>query len=150
MRGIVWAICCCTMGMSVMSLASAQPPQESQKALQGGWSATKAEQDGKSATDAVGHGLSFAGNRFQIQSKDGKRLYAGVYRTDAVAKPAAIDFEHTEGTLKGKTWKGIYALEDETLTTCDNAPNMDKGRPATFEAKAGSGYVCIVFRRAKR
>ena len=68
---------------------------------------------------------------------------------DASAKPAAIDFKHTDGLLKGKTWKGIYALDGDTLTICDNAPNLDKGRPAALEAKSGSGYVLITFKRAK-
>ena len=105
--------------------------------------------DGKAAEDVVGHRLSFTGNRFQIQSKDGKPLYAGTFRVDTSTKPTAIDFEHTEGDLKGKSWKGIYALDGDTLTTCDNAPNLDKGRPAAFEAKTGSGYVFISFERAK-
>ena len=77
----------------------------------------------------VGHRLSFTGDRFQIRSKDGKPLYEGTVRVDASAKPAAIDFEHTEGDLKGKAWKGIYALDGDTLKMCDNAPNLDKGRP---------------------
>jgi uncharacterized protein (TIGR03067 family) len=51
-----------------------------------------------------------------IQSKDGKSLYAGAVRVDGSAKPAAIDFEHREGVLKGKAWKGIYALDGDTLT----------------------------------
>ena len=65
------------------------------------------------------------------------------------AKPAAIDFAHTEGVLQGQAWKGIYALDGDTLTTCDNAPNLDKDRPTAFEAKSGSGYVLITFERAK-
>jgi uncharacterized protein (TIGR03067 family) len=97
----------------------------------------------------VGHRLSFTGNHFQIKSEDGKPLYAGTVRVDPNAKPAAIDFEHTEGTLKGKTWQGIYALAGDTLTVCDNAPNLAKGRPAAFEATNGSGYVLITFTRAK-
>ena len=64
-------------------------------------------------------------------------------------KPAAIDFEHTEGAPKGKPWKGIYTLDGDTLTICDNAPNLDKSRPAVFEAKSGSGYLLITFKRAK-
>jgi uncharacterized protein (TIGR03067 family) len=129
--------------------AFAQPAEEAKKTLQGTWTATRAERDGKAAYDVVGHRLSFTGNRFQIQSRDGKRLYAGTVRVDPSAKPAAVDFEHTEGALKGKAWKGIYALDGDTLTTCDNAPNLSKGRPAAFEAKSGSEYVLITFRRAK-
>ena len=129
--------------------AFAQPAEEAQNKLQGNWTAAKAERDGQAADDVVGHRLSFTGNRFQIQSKDGKPLYAGTVRLDPSAKPAAIDFEHTAGALKGKAWKGIYALDGDTLTTCDNAPDPDKGRPAAFEAKAGSGHIAITFKLAK-
>jgi hypothetical protein len=55
------------------------------------------------------------------------------------AKPAAIDFEHTERVFKGKTWEGIYVLEGDTLRTCDNAPDLAKDRPAAFETKSKSG-----------
>jgi hypothetical protein len=37
-----------------------------------------AERNGQAADDVVGHRLSFTGNRFQIQSKDGKPLYVGI------------------------------------------------------------------------
>jgi uncharacterized protein (TIGR03067 family) len=127
----------------------AQPVEEAQKKLQGAWTATKAERDGSAADDVVGHRLSVTGNRFRIQSKDGRPLYAGTVRLDPSAKPAAIDFEHTEGALKGKAWKGIYALDGDTLRACDNAHNLDRGRPAEFEAGRGSGYVLITFKREK-
>ena len=45
--------------------------------------------------------------------------------------------------------EGIYTLDGDTLTICDNAASLDKGRPAAFEAKSGSGYVLITFKRAK-
>jgi uncharacterized protein (TIGR03067 family) len=128
--------------------AFTQSTDEAHKKLLGVWTATQAEREGKAADD-VGNRLSLTGNRFQIQSSDGKPLYAGTVRVDPSAKPATIDFEHTEGALKGKAWKGIYALSGDKLTICDNAPNLDKGRPAAFEAKSGSGYVLVTFRRAK-
>jgi hypothetical protein len=55
-----------------------------------------------------------------------------------------------EGPQRGKAWKGIYALDGDTLTICDNAPNLDKDRPVAFEAERGSGYVLITFVRLKR
>ena len=130
-------------------LVLAQPAEQAQKQLEGTWIATKAERDGKAADDVVGHRLSFTGNHFQIQSKDGKPLYAGTVRVDPSAKPAAIDFEHAEGVVKGKTWKGIYGLDGDTLTICDNAPKLDAPRPTAFEAKSGSGYDLITFKGAK-
>ena len=89
------------------------------------------------------------GNRFEIRSKDDKPLYAGTVQMNPSAKPATIDFQQKKGALNGKVWKGIYAVDGDTLTTCDNAPNLKKGRPAAFEAKSGSGYVLITFKRAK-
>jgi uncharacterized protein (TIGR03067 family) len=146
---MTWATCWLILGTGLVH-AFEQRAEEAQKKLQGTWTATKAERDGKAADDVVGHRISFTGNRFQIWSKDGKPLYAGTVRVDPSAKPAAIDFEHTEGSLKGKVWKGIYALDGDTLTTCDNAPDLDKNRPTAFEAKRGSGYVLIAFQRAER
>jgi uncharacterized protein (TIGR03067 family) len=148
MHRLTSAMCWLILGAG-LALAFAQPAEEAHKQLQGTWTATKAERDGTAADDVVGHRLSLTGNRFQIQSKDGKPLYAGTVRVDPSAKPAATDFEHTEGALKGKACKGIYALDGDTLTTCDNAPDLDKGRPAGFEAMSGSGYVLIGFKRAK-
>ena len=96
-------ICWLRLGLA---LACAQPAAAAQRALQGIWIATKAERDGKAASDVVRHRLAFAGDRFQIQSKDAKSLYAGTVRVNPSTKPAAIDFEHTEGSLKGKRGRG--------------------------------------------
>ena len=40
--------------------------------------------------------LSFAGNRFQIQSKDDEDIYAGTVGVNP-ARQAAIDLAHTDG-----------------------------------------------------
>jgi uncharacterized protein (TIGR03067 family) len=156
MREVTWTFCRLIVGIGLVSAfaqpadeAFAQPAGEVQKQLEGTWSAIKAERDGKGAADVVGHRLSFTGNRFQIRSEDGKPLFAGTFRLEPSTQPAAIDFEHTEGTLKGKTWKGIYALTGDTLTICDNAPSLDKVRPAAFEARTGSGHILITFKRVK-
>jgi uncharacterized protein (TIGR03067 family) len=127
----------------------AQPAQDARNTLQGTWTAAEAERDGKAADDVIGNRLSFTGDRFQIRSNDGKPLYAGTFRVNPGTKPAAIDFAHTEGALKGQAWKGIFAVDGDRLRICDNAPNLAKSRPASFEAKSGSGHVFITFKRAK-
>ncbi len=130
-------------------LGLAPPAQAAQKTLEGSWTATAAEREGKADADVVGHRLSVAGKDFKIRSKDGTLLFAGRLGTDPQAKPATVDFEHKEGALKGKAWKGIYVLDGDTLKICDNAANLAKGRPAAFEANSGSGYVLLTFRRVK-
>src|SRR5262249_45696374 len=109
----------------------------------------KGEQDGKVADDLVGHRLSFMGNRFEIRSKDDKPLYAGTVQMNPGAKPATIDFQQHKGALSGKAWKGIYAVDGDTLTTCDNAADLKKRRPAVFEAKTGTGHVLITLHSPK-
>jgi uncharacterized protein (TIGR03067 family) len=147
MRRLAVTICAGLIFTNGLLFAFAQSAPTVPQDLQGNWIATKAELDGKPSDDLVGHRLSFTSSRFQIQSKDGKLLYAGSVSVQPSAKPAAIDFEHTEGALKGKSWKGIFVIKGDTLITCDNAPNPDKARPDAFEAKSGSGYVLIAFQR---
>lgn len=152
MRWQTSAICWLILGAALV-LACAQPAQaqaQAQATLEGAWTAIKAERDGKAADDVVGHRLTFTGDRFEIRSRDGKVVYGGTFRTDPNAKPASIDFALTEGADRGQTWKGIYALDGNTLTTCDNAPDVAKARPAAFEARSGSGYVFVTFARATR
>jgi uncharacterized protein (TIGR03067 family) len=149
MRRTACVLCWLIIGIGLLPIV-ARPADDAQKRLQGTWTAAKAERDGKAVGDVTGHRLSFTGNRFRIRSKDGKSLYEGMFRVDSSAKPSAIDFEHTRAELKGKAWKGIYALDGDTLKICDNAPDLNKSRPATFAAQAGSGYILITFRRAKR
>ena len=147
MHPVISMICWLVLGTWLLP-AFAHPAEQAEKKLRGSWAATKAERDGKAVDDVVGNRLVFTGNRFQIQSKDGKALYAGTFRVNPSAKPAAIDFEHTEGVFKGKTWEGIYVLEGDTLRTCDNAPDLAMDRPAAFETKSKSGSALITFTRA--
>ena len=131
-----------------MGLVGALPAKAEEAALQGNWTATKAERDGKPADDLVGHRLSFTGDRFEIRSDKGETLFAGTARSDASTKPASIDFALDSGASKGAAWKGIYQLDGDKLTICDNAPDTTKDRPSAFEASAASGYVLVIFQRA--
>jgi uncharacterized protein (TIGR03067 family) len=148
MHRLMSALCWVILGTG-LGPAFAQPAGDAHKALQGTWTATRAERDGQAADDIVGHRLSFTGNRFEIRSKDGQLLYTGTVKVDPGARPAAIDFQHTEGARSGRAWKGIYAVDADTLRICDNAPNPDKGRPAAFEARTGSGHVLVTFKRGR-
>ncbi len=130
----------------VLLLATGAPAQDS-GAIQGAWTVVSAERDAKPTTEVAGHRLTLSGDTFTIQH-DGHTLYRGTYSVDGSRKPVSIDFLHTEASLKGKTWKGIYRLDGDRLSICDNAPDMAKPRPTQFSTKAGSGYICIVFRRA--
>ena len=60
---------------------------------------------------------------------------------------AGIVFDQYEtGNLAG-TWLGIYELDEDRLTICDNAPDMSKPRPRSFRGRGQPGYVTIHFTR---
>jgi hypothetical protein len=78
----------------------------------------------------------------------------------AFAQPA----ENAQQKLQG-TWTATKAERDGNAaddvvghrlsftgnrfqSICDNAPNLDEGRPVSFETKSGSGYELITFKRA--
>jgi uncharacterized protein (TIGR03067 family) len=95
MRWVTWVMCCLIFGIGFVP-AFAQPDEEAQKTLQGTWTATKAERDGKPADEVLGNRLSFRGNRFQIRSKNGNPLYEGTFRLEP-SKPAAIALSIRKG-----------------------------------------------------
>jgi uncharacterized protein (TIGR03067 family) len=136
-----------TMLGFLLGLLPAGSPAEDARTIQGAWTVVSAERDGKPTTEVAGHRLACSGDTFTIQ-REGHTLYRGIYSADAGRKPATIDFFHTEGNLKGRAWKGIYRFEGEALRVCDNAPDMAKPRPTRFSTGPGSGYICIVFKRA--
>jgi uncharacterized protein (TIGR03067 family) len=117
--------------------------------LQGKWTAVRAERDAREAADIVGHLLLVDGDRFSIQEK-GMTIYEGTLGLDTSAGPGAIDFKHTGDSSGGKTWRGIYRIDGDTLTICDNAGDLQQGRPTSFDTQPNSGNVLVVFKRAQQ
>jgi uncharacterized protein (TIGR03067 family) len=148
MLALMWAPVWLLLGTG-LAPAFSYAAREDQTKLQGTWTTTRAVREGKPADDIVGNRLSMTGNRFEIRTKDGKILYGGTFSADPTTKPATFDFEHTKGILKGTKWKGIFALDGDTLTTCDNGPDPNASRPVALQAKAGSGHILIIFKRVK-
>ena len=68
------------------------------------------------------------------------------YKLDPAAKPAGFDMTHADGPDKGKTQKGIYSFEGDSLTICFREAGQ---RPREFTAKAGSGQAMFVLKREK-
>ena len=117
--------------------------------LRGKWTAVRAERDGRAAAEIAGHVLLIEDGKFTIK-ENGVTIFGGTLWFDEGAIPWAIDFRHTGYTSAGKTWRGIYRIDGDTLTICDNAPNMERSRPTSFGTEAGSGLVMVVFKRAEQ
>ena len=116
------------------------------KALQGKWTVVAGEEGGKKQTDAQlkDSWVEFSGTRVRVHSPREELSMTYTARPDH--KPAHIDFTVTAGPDKGKTSKGIYRLEGDTLKIAYAAP--EKERPKHFATAEGSHQSMWVLKRA--
>jgi uncharacterized protein (TIGR03067 family) len=136
----------------LVPVALAQGPGA--KVLHGDWLGTAGWENGKPKDAIIGHVLAFTDKDFTVKDKDGKLIYAGIYTVDEAKTPATIDFVHTEGLAKGKTWLGIWKTggkktDPTELLICDNAADTAKARPKDFQTPTGSGHTMVEFKRKK-
>jgi uncharacterized protein (TIGR03067 family) len=116
--------------------------------LAGSWSCVSGVNDGKPLAEDIVKQLKLTLTKDRYKTEKGQVvLFDGVYKIDAGRQPKHIDITAPEGEQAGKTSKGIYALEGETLRMC--YANPDKDRPKEFESKPGSGVTLAVWKRAK-
>jgi uncharacterized protein (TIGR03067 family) len=114
------------------------------KDLQGTWKAISGEEGGQkaSADDIKNMKLVFKGDEFTALHGD-MVIMAGTIKLDPAAKPGKIDLISTAGRLQGKTGKGIYELDKNTLKLCLVEPGQE--RPTDF--RAGRGQHLLVYKR---
>ena len=122
--------------------------QEELDALQGTWQVVSYERDGKPGDAKAIEGRTLVVDKGTfVDAQAGKTLGKGTLTLDPAASPRTIDALFTEGFPKGKTSKGIYERDGDTLKAC--AATIGKDRPTNFTAPAGSGRMLVTYRRAK-
>jgi hypothetical protein len=75
-------------------------------------------------------------------------IAAGTSKLDPSKNPKALDSTYTEGPDKGKTFKGIYQLDGDTMKFCRPGSPGDE-RPTEFKSTPGSGAFVSMYKRAK-
>src|SRR5436305_1643584 len=105
--------------------------------LDGTWELVAFERDGKERTPGKDVRAVMAGNKFMVMAGD-KVVAAGTTTSDPTKKPKVVDTTYTEGPDKGKTFKGIYQRDGDTLKFC-RATAPDQPRPTEFKTSAETG-----------
>ena len=134
-------------GVALFALASAggEPVGDAAR-LQGTWACASMERNGKAiAPDEYRDGLlAIEGEAFTYTLR-GRLIARGTRTLDPSRTPKTFDDAHTAGSFAGKTYRGIYKLEGDTLTTCNGSRGQD--RPTEFATRAGSGLLLATYER---
>jgi uncharacterized protein (TIGR03067 family) len=118
------------------------------KGLQGAWSLSAGEADGKGLTEQqLKDGkLEIVGDDYTLTLAN-QETVKGTQTVDATKEPKTLDIADSSGPNKGKTCLGIYELIDDTFRVAIASPG--KPRPTSFTTHADSGQWMHVWKRVK-
>jgi uncharacterized protein (TIGR03067 family) len=122
--------------------------RDEQQRFQGIWKLESMEVEGrKTSSDQIrGWLLVIEGDQYNPGSGQLSVEYS--YRLNPARNPKAIDLIPHDGIYRGRTLRGIYALQNDRLTIC-RARFPDGERPAGFSTHPESGWVTTVWKRQK-
>lgn len=115
-------------------------------AFQGKWKIASIEVNGEKVEPerldkAV---LTITGDE-RVLKDDDKVVSRSKYKLDSSKNPKTIDIIVSEGSLKGRTLKGIYEIKGDSHTI--NVTVEGEDRPTDFTAKANSNRLLQTFKR---
>jgi len=126
----------------LFTVVSALAADADQQKLQGKWAVESFDYNGAPVEvmkDAV---REFKDDTYTITPKSGDAINGVIKMLDSTKKPKTIDLE-----VNGRTLKGIYEIEGDTLKLCYNLTTPE--RPTELASKPDSGVVLVVHKRAK-
>lgn len=115
----------------------------------GNWTVLSGQEDGKPlpAEKVKGSRVVITKDSITVHEENNQKQVMS-YKLDPSTTPTQIDLTPTEGSEKGKTSHGIYALEGDNLKICFALPGQQ--RPKEFTTKEGSKAMMFVMKRANR
>src|SRR5262249_18001896 len=111
-------------GLLAVALQAGEAGGKAEK-LDGTWLVTSGEKGGKKLPgdllEKIRQTLEFRGEKYKVAVLD-KVQEEGTFKTDPKKNPKTIDLMITSGEDKGKTQRGIYRLEGDTLSVSLSSP----------------------------
>jgi uncharacterized protein (TIGR03067 family) len=123
-------------------LLAGPEPNETEKLLkklEGTWTVTSWEKDGKPAPDKAFKDMRMIFAKDTLTIKQGKKtLGMGTFKINAGQKPHAIDYKESKD-ITSVYDVGIFEIEGDTMKYCTTADA--KKRPTKFDSKLGWLFV---------
>jgi uncharacterized protein (TIGR03067 family) len=135
-----------------LSAVPNRPPKKEKakeaKELQGTWTVVAVELAGQQIGGDLLKDIKLIITAEKMVSKKGDKIQEeSTYKVDRAKKPRQIDYISIQGPNKGKTQKGIYELEGDTLKI---GQIMNGGvRPKSFRVKEEPNLIVVVLKRQK-
>ena len=132
-----------------LGLLMAADALANEDALEGTWSLSGGEADGKPLTEKqLKDGkLVIKGGEYSVTLAD-RGTVTGTEKLDSTKSPKTIDITDASGPNKGKTCLGIYEIKGDEFHVAF-AP-AGKARPSKFTTAADSGNWMHVWKRVKK
>jgi len=144
-------VICISAAMMAITLvglcAAADDASDDLKALQGTWDLIYFERDGKEVKLQSETKSTNTGDKWVVKRGD-QVIAAGTMKVDPSKKPKASETTYTEGPDKGKTFKGIYEFNGDTVKFC-RAGSPEDEHPTEFKTRPDSRQLVTVYKRSK-
>lgn len=116
------------------------------KEFLGTWEGYMADGDGSRHGDIK---LEITADKITASNpRGGQVMGAGTYKiAGGTAKNRRIDAKGTEGQFAGKTYQGIFSIEDGTLKWCSANDNPRSQRPTALKTNVQAGQFLMVLTR---
>ena len=118
--------------------------------LRGSWRPESVTESGRRLTGAdleayKGMTLTIQEGKSTLKAADGAVLSTCELKVDAGRDPKTFDAKEVEGLGVGRTYKGVWEVEGDTLKWCFST----KDRPKGFESQEGADFFLLVLSRQK-
>jgi uncharacterized protein (TIGR03067 family) len=131
----------------VVGAPDKEKPAKEPPSLVGEWLGESGVRGGKPDNPPAGTSITFtADGKVLMKEGGGGKTEEGAYKADPKKSPAEIDITPPAAD-KGEKVIGIYKIEGDTLTMCIS---MGGERPKEFASPAGSEYMLVTCKRAKK
>ena len=139
------------VGIVPLRLVAAEPKSANDaKDLQGTWQAVDLEANGERKPDDEIKELQVIIQGDDLAIKPDGEGRKCKFTLDSGKTPKAIDLIPCDGEGKGKTFAGIYSLQNGKLRLCINIFRQHTAqRPTEFKTQAGDGTGFVTLERAK-